>query len=348
MSNVPEPNTQRAASAEEHAEPKALRDPEIDLLVRRYRRELARYEEAARLSEDRIRRSLRKNQVKALLSSRAKDPEELEGKLKKNRADPRYTFARLNENINDVVTDLAGCRVMLYRNSDIEVAANIVRSSLRKAGRPDDDEVHDKPSGYRATHILVVVDDAEERASLQGAICEVQITSLAAHIYNELEHDLIYKERGITVSDEEREALKELLAATRRIDPVVDRLFEIRRKRISRIDDAEDLRYALEGAADRRLHGDFVDLFSLLSAVVSSVTTAVIEEQGSVGTLLEKGRLRADRLGLAGADDVTRLALALLDQHHEQLASIVQDPEQGSSSLRQVIAQAILQWETLK
>lgn len=348
MPGVPELDPQGISPVEEHAKPKELKDPEIDILVLRYRRELARYEETARLSEDRLRRTLRKNQVKALLSSRAKDPEELEGKLKKNRADPKYAFARLDENINDVVTDLAGCRVMLYRNSDIEVAAEIVRSSLRKLGRPGDDEVHDKPSGYRATHILVVVDDAEERTSLHGAVCEVQITSLASHIYNELEHDLSYKEHGVSVSEEEREVLKELLNSTSLVDPVVDRLFKIRKKRISRIESAEDLRYALEGAADRRLQGDFVDLFNLLSAVVSSLTIAVIEKQNSVGSLLEKGKQRAYTLELAATDDVTHLSLALLDQHHEQLASIVQDHEQSNSSLKQAIAQAIANWETLK
>jgi ppGpp synthetase/RelA/SpoT-type nucleotidyltranferase len=60
-----------------------------------------------------------------------------------------------------------------------------------------------------ATHVLIEIGDEEERLSLRGTICEIQITSLASHVFNELEHDIGYKPHGAEIS-KERESLEEV------------------------------------------------------------------------------------------------------------------------------------------
>ena len=48
-----------------------LTEVQIDILVKRYGRELTRYEEASRRVEERIHQVLRANTIRALVSSRA-------------------------------------------------------------------------------------------------------------------------------------------------------------------------------------------------------------------------------------------------------------------------------------
>ncbi len=67
--------------------------------------------------------------------------------------------------MNEIVTDLAGCRVMVYRYSDVDNIERIVRETLELSSLPNSFEKHEKDSGYRATHMLVQLSDTEERLS---------------------------------------------------------------------------------------------------------------------------------------------------------------------------------------
>src|SRR5258708_17372780 len=96
-----------------------LEDLEIDALVQSYIHQMALFEEAALLIEQRLRSELRANAVRALLSSRAKHPEDLRAKLQRKRADPRYAASALHERMDFVVTDLAGCRALVYQEPDV-------------------------------------------------------------------------------------------------------------------------------------------------------------------------------------------------------------------------------------
>lgn len=322
----------------------SLTDPEIDILVGQYVREMARYEEAARLVEDRLRRSLRANAIRALLSSRAKHPDDLRGKLARNRTDPRYGFAMLDRGMNDVVTDLAGCRIMVYRLSDVEHVARVVREALDLVTGPKAIEPHNKPSGYRATHILVRLRDNEERLSLRGAVCEVQITSLASHVFNELEHDIGYKDHGVPQTDTEQAALHEVMYAARLLDPAVERLLVERaesvRRQTVRLKDAEELQFVLEHAAGRRLHGEFARLFRLLDAAVQPLTAATLAGLGQVDQLLERGMKRATSLAIDGTDDVVLLALALFDDYAEEFEQLVREQRGPATLLKKAVLKA--------
>ncbi len=321
-----------------------LTDPEIDILVGGYVREMDRYEEAARLVEDRLRRALRANAIRALLSSRAKHPDDLRGKLARNRNDPRYGFPVLDRGMHDVVTDLAGCRVMVYRLSDVEKAERVVKESLELDGSERAFEQHDKPSGYRATHILVRIGDARERASLRSVVCEVQVTSLASHVYNELEHDIWYKDHDCPPIGAELAALEEVKHAARLLDPAVERLLAERaasvRRQTVRLNDAEELQFVLEHAAGRRLHGEFARLFRLLDAAVQPLTAATLAELGAVDQLLIRGARRADRVGVNETDDVVLLALALFDDYADEFEELVREQRGPDTELKRAVLRA--------
>jgi len=321
--------------------PTPLTDPEIDILVGRYVEAMARYEETARLVEDRLRRALRANAVRALLGSRAKHPDDLREKLARKRGDARYRFSNLDARMNEVVTDLAGCRVMVYRYSDVENVERIVRDALDVSTLPGAFERHHKESGYRATHVLVRVGDDIDRVSLRGAICEVQVTSLAAHVFNELEHDIAYKDHDCPPTEAEREGVAEVRHVTWLVDRSVERLLVERAKAVRAqtvpLKDPEELQFALEQSAGRRLHGEFVRLFRLLGAVIQPFTPAAL---GPVPELLERGQLRARELDVQGADDVVHLTLALFDDYADEFEQLVREQRGPATLLKKAVLRA--------
>jgi ppGpp synthetase/RelA/SpoT-type nucleotidyltranferase len=63
---------------------------------------------------------------------------------------------------------------------------------------------------YRATHCQVALkaeDLVEPFDNLEGITCEIQVCSLLAHVWNELEHDLVYKPTTGTFSGRESDSL---------------------------------------------------------------------------------------------------------------------------------------------
>ncbi|MBI5489203.1 MAG: hypothetical protein HY905_17845 [Deltaproteobacteria bacterium] len=299
--------------------PDELTEPQIDATVERYVLELARYERVAEIVADQLRRELRAGQQRHLLSFRAKHPEDLREKLRRNRDDPKYAYVLLARNINDVVTDLAGCRVVVYDPEASKQVDAIVQDRLPHAGRPDDREIHDKPSGYRAIHHLVRLGAGPEMLSVGGAICEIQICSVAAHLFNELEHDIRYKPVATPVGADETELLEQLLSVTHLTDSMVRHLERHRREEVHRrtapLADPGELRYALEQLAGRPLRGDFVRLYRLLRVVFEPLTSAVLESKGSVRQALQRGETAARDRNLDIVDDVIFFALGIMEVH---------------------------------
>lgn len=297
----------------------SLSESQIDQVVQRYRREMARYEQAAKFVELRLRRELREAAIPVLLSSRAKHPEDVRGKLRVRRDDSRYRVEALFDNLNWVMTDLAGCRVIVYDPRQEAVAADVVRRALptRPPGRAD--EVLDKDSGYKATHVLVLLDGTDVEMALQGAICEVQLTSIARHVFNELSHDIDYKHRGVTPGGEVQRHLRDVLNATQRLDTTIERLAGARAHELESsrrtIDSSEDLRFVLERALNRPIRGEVEKLHRLLTAVASPLT-ALSLTTFDVPSALERGLDTARGLSSPPSDndldDVVAIALGLL------------------------------------
>lgn len=82
--------------------PSVLTEPEIERLVLQYTREMARYEKAAEIVANRLRRELRAEaRLRHLISFRAKHPDDLHEKLRRKAMDPRYSnYDDLRENLN--------------------------------------------------------------------------------------------------------------------------------------------------------------------------------------------------------------------------------------------------------
>jgi hypothetical protein len=189
--------------------------------------------------------------------------------------------------------------------------------------------------------VLVRLPDDIDRLSLRGTICEVQITSLAAHVFNEMSHDIDYKDHDCPPTPAELDSLAEVRYVTWLLDRSVERLVVDRAKAVRMqtvpLKNAEELQFALEQEANRRLHGEFVRLFRLLSTGFEPLTPAVF---GSIPELLRQGEKRAEELGFTGADDVVHIALALFDDNAAEFEQVVREQRGPATLLKKAILKA--------
>ncbi len=178
----------------------SLTEKQVDEAVARYEREYDRYDKLTELVFQRCQELLASSDIRASVQRRAKKPSSLRTKLE---ALPRDSAkAKKFNSVDDVfsqMSDLAGVRIAAYRESDrARIVTKIQGEFAGPAGASVPDvEVKDKKSknaNYRATHCQVRILDEELPDSywnLKGTCCEVQVCSLLAHVWNEIEHDLV-------------------------------------------------------------------------------------------------------------------------------------------------------------
>jgi ppGpp synthetase/RelA/SpoT-type nucleotidyltranferase len=187
----------------------------IDDFIIRYRREFDFYSEAARLSAQAVDSRLKAEGVRAIVSSRAKDPKRTEVKCRQRESLSGY---RSVDDIYEDIVDLAGVRIALYFPGDQELVENLiidVFDVLRVKEFPDKSAVHPdkKFSGYAARHYRVRL-KSHTLASFDPrygeAKIEIQVASVLMHAWAEVEHDLGYKPHDVRLSPEELMILDEL------------------------------------------------------------------------------------------------------------------------------------------
>ena len=213
-----------------------LTDATIDAAVKRYRREYDCYDKLCRFVASKCEREIiRANTLRASVVSRAKNPGKLKGKLQKKYKDEE-ALNTVEDALNRV-TDLAGVRISTY----LEVDRDKVVEEIRKlfdgpgGGAVQVDKKDEDGHFYRATHCQVALkreDLVEPFDNLEGLTCEIQVCSLLAHVWNELEHDLVYKPTTGVLSDREKDSLSVLGNLTLSGDVVVKQLFEANADRI--------------------------------------------------------------------------------------------------------------------
>lgn len=214
---------------------------------------------------------LKKRNVMARVAGRAKSVESLRGKLAKWSHDKKK--AALFKTRSDVfacVGDLAGVRVMTYTEHDRDLVYNLVKENFANpAGKVDFDTERkeesariqrDKSNFYRATHMQVGLRPehlTDGYLNLKGSHCEIQITSMLAHVWNEIEHDMRYKGDSRALSDDEVLMLDSLGLMTKSGDHIISGLINANARRVEaqrqqetlskgRIKDVRSLSDALE------------------------------------------------------------------------------------------------------
>lgn len=208
--------------------------------VERYRREYDRYLKlAARVAEICRQEIVEGNAIRAQVTSRAKTAKSLEGKLRRLGNERGRDFPNVDV-VFDQIRDLAAVRVATYeQQSEPQVVEHILRrfTGLNAAAAVvdvKDRNREDSSKFYRATHCEVVLtkpDLVGTYENVENVPCEIQVCSMMAHVWNEIEHDLAYKPLSGELSDEEKRLLVTLGHASRGGDMTISSLLEATDKR---------------------------------------------------------------------------------------------------------------------
>lgn len=207
-----------------------LTDQDINECYERYLREQDRYAKMAEVTYQKCLEIVQKKlTVRATVQRRAKNPKSFAEKLKK--PENRAKFNSVDE-VFERISDLAAVRIATYLESDrIPVVEELKKEFVGPTGQDEPAiDIKDKignTSHYRATHCQVFLpeeDLAGSNENLASTTCEIQVCSLLAHVFNEIEHDLQYKPLAGDLSNVERELIDQLGLLTKSGDITIKRL----------------------------------------------------------------------------------------------------------------------------
>lgn len=234
----------------------------IQEAVVRYERERDRYLKlAARISDICRAEIVETNAMRAQVTSRAKSVRSFENKLRRFAKMPDKDLQTIDK-VFEQISDFAGVRVATYRAED---QTRIVDEIKKRFCGPNGTDVQVDPkahfsedSFYRATHCQVFLLDDElvgTYENLRGTGCEIQVCSMMAHVWNEIDHDIGYKSEGGGPQQVEAGLLKALGLLTRSGDEVISQLLEANLARLE--EQTGDFEDAFDFVA--RLRSTFVD-----------------------------------------------------------------------------------------
>lgn len=259
-------------------------------------KELDRLVKMVRFVTTKLEEDLAERAILARVSSRVKSSHSLRGKLEKWAGDPNKAINLLGspQEVLNRVSDLAAARVMTYTENDREAVSEMAKFSFSSPGsyrnsfdlekKEDHPRIKNDPDNhYRATHMMVAVHEADlhgEFTNLKHDKCELQITSLLAHVWNEIEHDTIYKTLSGDLSDLERDAIDSLGHLTKTGDNIIKSLLRARDFREDREEGnllEENARFShfgelsnfLENHYGQKINGAIIDYFSGVAELMS-------------------------------------------------------------------------------
>lgn len=206
--------------------------PTIADAVARYQREYDRYLKlCARVADICRYEIIEANAIRAHVTFRAKGAKSLENKLRKFSQTGRKTMPTVDA-VFEQVRDLAAVRVATYVQTDeSKVTEAICRRFVGLNGGAVEIDLKDKHATnpenfYRATHLEVFLpaqDIVGTYTNVDGVPCEIQVCSMMAHVWNEIEHDIGYKPTG-ELSALEKSTLVNIGHLTRSGDGMISQL----------------------------------------------------------------------------------------------------------------------------
>ena len=190
----------------------------IQQFIDTYKMKWTFYDAAGRLAAEKLQLALQNAGIRAIVTSRAKNPARLRTKVQRRTSRREEPYQTLEE-IYDDIADLSGVRVSLYFPGDrgkVDAIISELFNILEFKQFPEQSKpptYHKRFSGYWANHYRARMRDEilnESQKKYGSARIEIQVASLIMHAWSEVEHDLIYKPMQGTLSEEELSILDEL------------------------------------------------------------------------------------------------------------------------------------------
>lgn len=218
-----------------------LTEADIEAVESRYRREQDRYRKLAEVIYELCLEMVSEVDVRATVQRRAKDPISLRNKLRKiiSTVDGRARFATADD-VFSKMSDLAAVRISTYLESDRRKIVSKISEyfdlpQAEGVANPEAKEANAYSKHYRAIHcqVSLKVSDLEgANENLSGTTCEIQVCSMLAHVWNELEHDLAYKPTTGNLSEPEKDLLHALGNMVRSGDTIIKTLLDVNTRRL--------------------------------------------------------------------------------------------------------------------
>lgn len=225
----------------------------ISQFIDRYKKKFVFYENASRLAAGQLESALRAAGIRAIVTSRAKNPARLKMKVVHRNLEREEPYKTVNEIYEDIV-DLSGVRVSLYFPGDREKTDALINDLfvlLETKQFPEQSELpsyEKRFSGYWGNHYRAhmneeTLPDAQKKYA--RARIEIQVASVLMHAWSEVEHDLIYKPLQGTLSPEELAILDELNGLVMTGEIALERLQSAGNERIRNKNSTFDSQYDL-------------------------------------------------------------------------------------------------------
>lgn len=167
-----------------------------------YIREYDRYVKLASYISSKCESLIRDAGIPAVVQHRAKKPDSFYKKLSKYIEESNQEkISRVSKPMDalEMIGDLAAVRVATYVEGDRQRVVELICSHFKGptgSGSVDVDQ-KEKVNGYRATHCQVLLPDEMEISpdafNVRDTSAEIQVCSMLAHVWNEIEHDIRYK-----------------------------------------------------------------------------------------------------------------------------------------------------------
>jgi hypothetical protein len=180
--------------------------------------------------------------------------------------------------------------------------------------------------------------------NLEGVYCEIQVTTIVDHLWNEPEHDIRYKSATGAPSDQQAGLLRVLRSQLDAVADMVAALMEATNAEIARkqspLQGAEELRRALETMHERALNGDFSRLFDILGKTHRALTGALLEGLPLKQQDVARARATLANFGdpaLQANDDVAVFVVALWPTYGADISEICESWADAPAALLRLI-----------
>jgi ppGpp synthetase/RelA/SpoT-type nucleotidyltranferase len=303
--------------------PDSLTRIDIAELIARYTDERPKFEKLVSEIQHRVANRLRDKGIRNMVTARAKAPDSLNKKLWKERAE--RSMQDFESSLSPPLKDLAAVRVLLYLPEDTQPTVE----TLREMFHVRQDKSYKRLDGYRAEHLYICLEPHEddidaELQSCYSLLCEIQICTITDHIWNVLEHDIIYKQPGGQPDEGQKELLISLHHMLGIASQAVDRLMKRTKARSQKMSEPILEPEGLQVYLSRRfgeitVRGDFDSLLGLLGALMAVVSPAALDKLFEDGWKEAKAKREAKRLDPNGSErDLGWISLILLPVLGEQ------------------------------
>lgn len=327
--------------------PATLTELQIGLLVAKFDRERDRYAKMAAVVQRYLQAELRANSIRCLVTSRAKDSQSLKGKLEKSQ--PTLDYDELSIEFGPHLLDLAGARVLLYEfPSDVDRTMRLIEEMFEIPAGPRYSKNFDEPRKYQARHRVAKLRADQmtdpELVNLRELVCEIQVVSLVKHVWNELEHDIKYKQPNGSPSDEQTAWLQSLWDTLQAAETSVQHLARVTQLRIAEattrdvLDSPAHLFLAMRRLWGRPIAGNVDRLWELLDRTQHPLEPDTLVRLG-IGSAqgVDSGRQAVAAAGFADPDDVESIVGKLAASHGRDFREIAATWRGRRTRLRSII-----------